>query len=72
VKGKAPLTGNDRLATLTRGRRTELGISQKHLARLVRVDRSALSRWERGRQTPCGVRLFHVCHLLRISWPDLA
>lgn len=58
-----------RLSALIRSRRSELGVTQEHIAGLLGVKQSTVARWELGERTPRGYQMLRLCRLLRID-PD--
>jgi DNA-binding transcriptional regulator YiaG len=60
------------LPGVIKARRTELGMSQDHLAELVNVDQTAIARWEAGTRVPAGHHLFVLMKLFRITPDEIA
>jgi transcriptional regulator with XRE-family HTH domain len=52
--------------------RRRRGLSQSSVARLVPIDRSALSRWEAGRRLPDLASLARLATAMRLSADELA
>ena len=60
------------LPDVIRTRRIELGMTQEHLAGLVRVSQTCIARWETGARVPAGHHLLLLLHLLRINYDEVA
>lgn len=52
--------------------RTEKGLSQNQLARLMDVSRQAVSKWENGLSVPDAAKIIRLSEILDISWEYLA
>lgn len=65
------MAGIDRLPSLLRERRTDLGFTQEHLASCLGVKQSTIARWEKGTRTPSGALMLRLCWLLRISYNEM-
>lgn len=61
-----------RLPDVIRTRRIELGMTQDHLAGLVKVSQTCVARWETGTRVPAGHHLILLLRLLRISYDEVA
>ena len=57
--------------SVLRQRRSELGLTQEHIANLLGVSQPAVARWEMGKSVPRGYHALRLCRLLRIDYDEV-